>query len=136
MKMFAMFLSVLVMTLTFTGCNSTNDTGCAIETTVTTALSSALATALTCKNASVMQSDIQAALGKANLCAAATTQAQLKSSGIVVKGVVGNIVCPLAVSAVSGLISSKIPATWGCTVASGSSIATVLTTACEAVVPL
>lgn len=112
--------------------------GCSVETLVTTAAAGAIASADSCTNVSQIQSDIQGALGSINLCASATVQAQLvalqKKEGDKYKGIVGNIVCPLATDAVLSLIGSKTPASWGC---SGSaSVAAAISAACIAAVPI
>jgi len=57
-----------------------------------------------------------AALGKANLCAKAAPQPASAQAANAknLKGILGDIVCPTAVDAVLGLVTSKIPVIWAC----------------------
>lgn len=112
--------------------------GCSVETVVTGALAAAIASNLTCSNSSAIQASIQGALGKINLCAAATTQANIKAikaSGKM-QGIIGDIVCPLAVEAVMGTLSTAVPSAWGCSSLTTTSLNGVLAQACSAVVPI
>jgi hypothetical protein len=53
------------------------------------------------------------------------------------QGLVGNIACPIAVSAAMGFLSNIVPSSWGCsTSASASALDTTLVTLCETAVPL
>lgn len=139
-------LSMLVMTClvlagvgcTKTGTGGTGQTlGCSAETVITTAAAGAIASADNCSNVSQIQKDIQAALGSINVCQSATVQAQMadlkKKQGDKYKGIVGNIVCPLATDAIISLIGSKVPSTWGCT--GNADVAAALSAACISVVP-
>lgn len=100
--------------------------GCQLETSLVTVLASNVATTLTCSNLSAIQTDMQMALGKANLCA--PNEAQKAKF----KGVVGNLACPLAVEAVLGMLASKIPAGWGCAPGSNpAGLGDTLTAACQ-----
>lgn len=146
MKYGIMFLLAACASL-FIGCTSTSPTsptvtslGCSVETLATTAIAGAIASTDSCTNVTQMQSDIQGALGSINLCQSAAVQAQLSklaqksvASGKD-KGLVGSIVCPLAVDAVMTLIGTKVPATWGCT--GSSSVSAAISLACTAVVPI
>jgi hypothetical protein len=59
---------------------------------------------------------------------------KLQVSNVKYKGIVGNLVCPLAVTAVMGLANNNVaPTSWGCS--GNSDISAGLTAACEAVVP-
>lgn len=136
-------LSVLVLAIfaLCLGCTKTpagNTVGCSVETIVTTAAAGAVASADNCSNVSQIQQDIQAKLGSINLCAAAQVQTQMsdlkKKQGDKLQGAIGNIVCPLAVDGVLSLISSGIPASWGCQ--GSTNIAASLSAACVAAVPL
>lgn len=136
------FLAIFAFAIfAFAGCTKTptNQTiGCSVETVVTTAAAGAIASADSCSNVSQIQQDIQAKLGSINLCAASSVQAQLQSikqkQGDKFKGIVGNIVCPLATDAVISLISAGVPSSWGCK--GSSDIAAALAAACIAAVPL
>lgn len=134
---------VLAFSVFELGCTSTPSTpaasvGCSVETVVTTAAAGAIASADACTNVAQIQTDIQKALGSINLCASATTQAQLqalkKKQGDAYKGIVGNIVCPLATDAIISLIGSAAPASWGCT--GNASVSAAIAAACVAVVPI
>lgn len=101
--------------------------GCQVETSVVQALASNVATTLTCSNLAAIQTDMQAALGKANLCAPSTEAQKGK-----LKGVVGNMVCPMAVGAALSMVATKIPAGWGCAPGSNpAGLGDVLTAACN-----
>lgn len=116
---------LLVAALFLMSCTSVEPVVCAVETSAASALSNQIASALTCTNTAAIQSDILASLGKANVCS--TTVASFKS----LKGPIGDIVCPIAVTAVLGLVSDKVPSSWGCSATSTSTLGTLLTTACE-----
>lgn len=138
-------LFIIMATAIFSfGCKSTAPTGsggaigCSVETIVTTAAAGAIAAADSCTNVSQIQTDIQAALGSINMCAAAAVQTQMvslkKKQGDKFQGIVGSIVCPLATDAIMSLIGTKTPATWGC---SGSaSVSSAISAACIAAVPI
>lgn len=104
--------------------------GCAVEQALTGAFAASLSAAFSCSGISQMQSDIQAMLGKVDLCAKVPKPDPAGHK----KGVVGGIICPLAVQAVMGAVGSKIPATWGCSAGSSAS-ADALTVACNSAVP-
>lgn len=118
-------LTILCMGFISTSCTSVQPVVCAVETSAASALSTQIASALTCTNTAAIQSDILKSLGKADVCS--TTVASFKS----LKGPIGDIVCPIAVTAVLGLVSDKVPASWGCSATSTSTLGTLLTTACE-----
>jgi len=140
------FLLTILSVLAISACTSTPATpgapapagvGCSVEQVVSGALAASIGTGLQCANLTAIQADLQGALGTANLCATSVAQAQSKVEGKQpMKGVVGDLVCPLAVNTAMGLINTKIPAAWGCKVTSGSNIGSVLSAACIAVVPI
>jgi len=127
-----------------TGCTKTSpiitpikDVGCAIESAVTGSISQVVATSLNCTNQAAVQASLQSAFGNANLCATASMakQASLKSDRP--KGVIGDLACPVAVSAAMGFLSNQVPTTWGCSVgATASALSAALVAACEAAIPL
>lgn len=117
--------SVLIIGLISSACTKVDPIICAVETSAASALSTQIASALTCTNTAAIQTDVLASLGKANVCS--TTVASFKT----LKGPIGDIVCPIAVTAVLGLVSDKVPSSWGCSATSTSSLGTLLTTACE-----
>lgn len=140
------FLSLFAMAFmvaAFVGCTSTGSSGagstvgCSAETIVTTAAAGAIASADSCSNVAQIQADIQAKLGSINLCASAQVQAQLaalkQKQGDKFKGIVGSIVCPLAVDGIISLINAAPPASWGCK--GNADIGTALSAACISVVP-
>lgn len=109
------------------------DAGCAIETGLTQGAAQSIALALTCQNQAAIQASLMVAMGNANLC----KMVQPAVSGQAIKGIVGNIACPIAVNTIIGYLTNSVPATWGC--AQGSSVSqltSVLTQACEAAVPM
>lgn len=135
--------------------------GCAIETAVSTGIGSAVASALQCSNASQVDADLQAAFGNANLCNAPVPDpappTQLKSAfkklgdvsqsdldaakkGAKLKpmGAIGDVACPLAVSAAIGFLSNSVPKSWGCTGPNATiqGLLDAATAACKAAVPL
>lgn len=106
--------------------------GCAIETYAANAVSSAMASAMSCSNPGQIQADLLAALGKANLCSVAVQK--LKTAP---KGPIGNLVCPMAVQYAVSLAASKVPASWGCSPgASVQNLSPALIQACEALAPI
>ncbi len=137
-----LFAAVLMLTMTFVGCNKPSDptgpiaaVGCSVETAITSSLAATIGSTLTCSNLTQVQLDIQGALGKANLCAQAVPPPASAQSKQKFKGIVGGLVCPLAIDAVLGLVVSKVPASWGCSPsASTTGLATALGAACVAVV--
>lgn len=121
--------------------------GCNIETAVSTGFANAVAAALTCSNVSAVQTSLQTAFGNANLCVAQASVDLAKKAALeakvsgkpALKGIIGNIACPMAISAAMGYLTATIPAAWGCSASattSAAAIATALTTACETAVPL
>lgn len=131
-------LILVISFLAIAGCSSSSLTpiqtaACDIETAVSNGLASSVASALSCTNTAAIQTSFLTALGNANFCPA-TSSAQSKVS---VKGAVGNIVCPLAVSTILGFLSNSVPSSWGCSASTDAgSLSTALTTACEAIVPI
>ncbi len=100
--------------------------GCSVEQAVTSALTASVATTLNCANLAAIQGDMMSVLGKANLCPTASAKP---------KGVVGNLVCPLAVDAAMGLVTNKIPVAWGCDPhATVATLSATLIAACNKVV--
>ena len=138
-----MKLLFLTIAFLFVGCTSTpapspvTTVVCDVETSLTSVLSQTIGTTLSCINVAQINVDVLAALGKANLCPAVTSAAAIKAQIAKPQGVVGSIVCPLAVNAVFGLASSKIPASWGCSpTAQVATLSSVLSAACIAAVPI
>jgi len=124
---------MLILALGLFGCTSSTPgpspiqvIGCSAETSATSALAAFIGMQGVCSNLSAIQGDIQSYLGKANLCAAAVVPATSKG----LKGPIGNVICPLAVNSVLGVIGSKVPATWGCSVQDAPSAA-ALSAACS-----
>lgn len=138
-------ITFTLLALSLSACSSTSTAptpivaaGCAVETSVESALSASVATALTCSNTAAIQADLATAIGKANLCSQSVPATPaIKVMQAKPQGVVGNIVCPLGVSAVMSLVTGAIPAAWGC--APGASVGTlsvVLTAACTSAVTI
>lgn len=115
-------------------CTSVKPVVCSIETTAVSVVSSSISGALACTNIDVIKADLTKAFDKSNLCTAAPAPI---ANGVKVQGVVGNIVCPLAVGAAMSLIGISIPPAWGCDPKSSlSGLATVVTAACVAAMPI
>jgi hypothetical protein len=112
--------------------------GCSVETIVTTAAAGAIASADSCTNVTQIAADIQKSLGSINLCGAAGVQAQLAAlklkQGNKFKGIVGDIVCPLATDAIMSIIGTAVPSAWGCT--GSASVSSSISAACIAAVPI
>jgi hypothetical protein len=126
----------LTLCLFFTfACSTISPVVCSVESSVAGALAGGVASALSCTNTAQIKSDILGALSKANLCSTSTAAKALTASPL--QGPVGDLVCPLAVGAAIGLLSNKVPASWGCAPgASTAGLATTLTSLCEAAVPI
>lgn len=122
MKYLLLILSVLVVSCTSkttTDPNPVQTVGCSIEGDLTTAFANSVSQLLTCTDVTAIQVDLLNALGKANLCAKSTPAVTSKT--VSPKGVIGDIVCPLAVQSVMGLVGTKVPVGWKCTPAAGTS---------------
>lgn len=116
---------ILAISLFLMSCTTVTPVVCAVETSAASAISTQVASALTCTNTAAITADVLSALGKANLCSTPV------SSSKTLKGPIGDLVCPIAVTAVLGLVAGKVPASWGCSGASTSNLGTILTNACE-----
>lgn len=103
---------------------------CSIEQGIASAFAASIGSALNCTNLGAIQSDLLNVLGKANLCTQTPPPASEHK-----KGIVGSIVCPLAVDAALGLLTSKIPPTWDCSSQSAGALGAALSAACVGVVP-
>ena len=138
------------------------DIACDVEKAVSGGLGSTIATSLSCAHPEIVSSELQAAFGNANMCAtpivqpsgmAVMAQAKWKTIGDIPgdalkqkgmkamaapMGVIGSIVCPMAVQSAVGYLSNSIPVAWGCTGpnASFQGLLSALTAGCIAVVPL
>lgn len=144
------YLSLAILCLGVMACKSSTSSsispiqavGCDIETAVIGAEAGAIATLLTCANQTQISTDLQTALGNANLCAqpgvAAVSMPQLKAKASAKPmGIIGNIACPLVINVAIGYATQAVPASWSCTTgASAASLAAALTAACETAVPL
>lgn len=131
MKYFLLILTALFVM----SCSSAPvNPGCAIEQFAASAVSSAMAKAMACTNPNQIQSDLLSALGKANFCSQVPVAMKKKGAP---KGPIGNLICPMAVSAAVKLAAGKVPAAWGCSPdATVASVAPILVQACEALAPL
>lgn len=144
---------LIALTFLFVSCTTTQPTmnpiaavGCDVETALTTPLAASVAAVFSCTNQSAIQASFQTALGNANFCAqpgvAGTTTAQIEAAKTAIKdgvnkGIIGSVICPLAINTLVGLATPSIPASWGCSAsASSSTLLQALTVACVAVVPL
>lgn len=82
--------------------------GCNVEATISGAFASAIAGTIPCDDGGAIQADMLNALGKANLCRTTST-GTMKAQGII-----GDIVCPIAVNSALGVFGSKLPTSWKC----------------------
>jgi hypothetical protein len=115
MKFAKMFMLVLAMA-TVVSCTSEKKeeiveaVGCAVEKSAVSLISSKVSTELVCKNLDAVKADIQAIVGKANLC----KKEEAPAVGVMSLGV-GSVICePVAVALVEAT-KSQIPAAWECT---------------------
>jgi hypothetical protein len=133
--------------------------GCAVESAVTSAAATTIAASISCSNQAQIATDIQNALGNVNLCAAGVAPAPAAlvgpkwskvgdvskqdldkakaSKGLAPMGIVGQIACPIVVNTLLGFATNSIPVSWGCSAStSAASLGAVITSACEAAIPL
>ena len=119
-----------LLTITLVGCTSkTPDVVkvpvCAAQKAIVAGAANVIATTLNCSGKLAIEADITKAVGGLKLCPEATS-----------KGPVGSVVCPLVVSAVTGLIKEKAPSAWECKVNDTSKVAELLKAACIVAIPL
>lgn len=135
-----LFITASLLLTSIMGCTSKTTTptpnpistiGCDVETSLSSAFATSLSGILSCTNTNVIQTDLLGYLGKANLCAQ-SSNALIKSKSLVSpKGVIGGIICPIAVQSAMAAVGTKTPVTWGCNpAASTGSAASALTTVC------
>lgn len=163
MKFLALILFVFVAACTKTtapgSLNPIQQVGCDVESAITGAAGSAIASAISCSNQAQVASDIQNALGNVNLCNAGVAVASLASDGpkwtkigdvskqdidaaksskkLSPMGVIGNVACPIVVNTLLGFATNSIPASWGCSAStSASSLGQTIVSACELAIPL
>jgi len=128
---------VVALLVLFTACTKNQPVDpigpvvCSLEQGVASAMAGSVANSLNCTSVAAIQADMLSALGKANLC----QQAVPPTAGGHKKGIVGGIVCPLAVDAALGLLVAKVPAAWGCSTQSATGLGAALSAACAGVVP-
>lgn len=104
---------------------------CSVEGSVASAFAASIGSTLSCTHIDAIQGDLLNVLGKANLCAKSAPPPASEHK----KGIVGGIVCPLAVDAALGLLVSTVPPAWGCSSQSASALGAALSAACAGVVP-
>jgi hypothetical protein len=120
-------LLVIVFGLAFCSCSTIKkDVGCSVETEAAQALSQAIAKGLACANIAQIQSDLLSVLGPVDLCSTTSK----------FKGPIGNVACPLAVSAAMNLLNKAVPSSWGCMINNTDGLSQTLTSACEVAVPI
>jgi hypothetical protein len=107
----------------FLGCSSIKEkAGCAVEEKAVDVTSAGIVTVLECKNAAAVRMDVKFYIDKAGLCKT---------------GLIGDLVCPIAVDAVLKGIGSATPATWQCNPANPmSKLSQFLVPACKAAMPV
>ena len=113
MRLLMIVMAILSM-CALTGCTKSGTQGavCQLEQGVATGLSTVVASTLSCSNTSQIQTDILGALGKANFCTQTTTTSSFFHHEQKLKGPIGDIVCPTAVSSVMALLQNKVPTSW------------------------
>lgn len=128
---------MLMSLLLFAACTSTPVPSpvvpivCSVERGLTSAFAASIGSTLNCTHLDAIQADLLGAFGKANLCPQAVPPPASQGK----KGVIGTLICPLAVDAALGLLSAKIPPTWGCATQNAGALGAALTAACSNVVP-
>lgn len=162
MRILIISLALIVMS----GCSKSTtplkDAGCAVESTLTASFGSTIVAQCAGTDAAACGASLQAALGNINLCLTPipsptpsiqsvgafktvgdVSQSDLnKAKGprlqdVHAMGVVGAVVCPLAYSAIEGLLTGIVPKACGCTKnLDAGAIGTGLVTACLASVPI
>jgi len=109
---------VFGVALILSGCNF--NWGCALQTTLSGAVSNAVSTALQCQNKGQVLSDITALVSKTGVCAP--------------QGVIGNIVCPQLSGLIISQLGNQIPASWQCNpMPAEQSLAAMASAACSTI---
>lgn len=116
---------IMILALFLAACTTVSPVVCSVETDVAQALSAQVATSLNCSNPAAIQASLLTALGKANLCTTSVASAKH------LKSIIGDVVCPIAVSTVLDTVTGALPASWGCELSSAQNLSQLLTTACE-----
>ncbi len=105
--------------------------GCTMETNAITAAAQSISNTLQCANVAAVQADLTKAIGNLNICKI-VAQATATPGSVQMKGLIANLICPLASSAVVGFATQAVPAGWGCTVSTAADqVKGALTAACE-----
>lgn len=139
-----LIFSLLVLTSTFLiSCTTTQPAnpiqvvGCAVESSLNTAFSASIATVLNCTNQAAISSSIATKLSAINICATASVQSQVKElqGKGKMKGIVGDLVCPIGINAINSIVNGAVPAAWGCSVSSADGVSAALAAVCAAAVP-
>ena len=125
-----MRLLLLLSLVTLVGCTSktpdiVKQPVCAAQKAIVLGAANVISTTLNCAKRDAIEADITKAVSGLKLC-----------PDVSAKGPIGNIVCPLVVTAVTGLIKDKAPSAWECKVNDTSKVAELLKAACVVAVPL
>jgi hypothetical protein len=99
--------------------NVAKDIACNVEKAATSLIAAQIAMSLVCINLTAIQTDLQAVLGKVNLCP--TTA---------LKGPIGDALCGPIVTGIKNIGVGKIPPAWGC--AGGATLDQLVTSATDA----
>jgi hypothetical protein len=133
----ALGLASLVSCTTAAPVNPIQVVGCAVESSLNTAFAASIATVLSCSNQAAISASIANKLSAINICSTASVQSQvkeLKGKGKM-KGIVGDLVCPIGIDAINSIVNGAVPAAWGCSVSVSDGVSAALATACAAAVP-
>lgn len=110
------------------GC-STGGIGCSIEKTVVSGVGNAIASQLQCSNEAGIEADLQAIIGKLNLCKEGTVSST--NGKVAIPGVVCSIFADLVINGVAG---TAIPSAWGCSAANAKALLkNVVVSACQGI---
>ena len=104
---------------------------CNAELALTKGTALGIATVLSCTGTNEIQKDLMGIFGNVDLCQEAEAAR--------VQGLVGALVCPLAVSAIIGFASHQIPTEWKCDPDKSATVDVfkkAVVTACVAAIPL
>lgn len=121
---------ILIMLFLVAGCTKeaakkdVNVVACALETTMTSLVSSAVGNTLACKNLDAVKADIKVQVEKLNICkeptptpapAAPATAMSLSATTTTAKSNVGAIFCGPIVEGLMTSALTQIPQAWECT---------------------
>jgi len=122
MKYLLIVLSICL--LGFTGCTK-GSVGCTIEQTIVSGVGPAIATGLQCSNEAAIEADLNAIIGKLNICTKVSERDnKLNKLPAPICSLFANLV-------LNGVASVAIPSAWGCSAANAKGLLNnLIVTAC------